>query len=327
MAGAAATAARRSAGSTCTSAGSSTPCCTCCTPASGTRCSTTWATCRRPSRSSACSTRATSRRPPTRTPAAFYVEATEVEERDGAFSFHGQPVTREFGKMGKSLKNAVAPDDICRDYGADTLRLYEMYMGRLEQSKPWNTRDIVGVFRFLQRVWRLFVEEESGRLRVVDRPADDATRRLLHQTIAAVSDDMQDMRFNTAIAKLIELTNHLTPVVAASGELPREVAEPFVLMLTPMAPALRRGAVGPAGPRAHLGLRAVADGRSRAARRGRGRDRGAGQRQATGHDHRRRLRSRTTAARWRRRPASTPTSPPTWRARRSGRWSWCPGGS
>jgi leucyl-tRNA synthetase len=109
-------------------------------------------------------------------------------------------------------------------------------MGRLEQSKPWNTRDIVGVFRFLQRVWRLFVEEESGRLRVVDRPADDATRRLLHQTIAAVGDDMQDMRFNTAIAKLIELTNHLTPVVAASGELPREVAEPFVLMLTPMAP-------------------------------------------------------------------------------------------
>jgi leucyl-tRNA synthetase len=158
------------------------------------------------------------------------------EARDGTFSFHGQPVTREFGKMGKSLKNAVAPDDICRDYGADTLRLYEMYMGRLEQSKPWNTRDIVGVFRFLQRVWRLFVEEESGRLRVVDRPADDATRRLLHQTVAAVTDDMQDMRFNTAIAKLIELTNHLTPVVAASGELPREVAEPFVLMLTPMAP-------------------------------------------------------------------------------------------
>jgi leucyl-tRNA synthetase len=166
----------------------------------------------------------------------FYVEAEEVEARDGGFRWHDQPVTRVFGKMGKSLKNAVAPDDICRDYGADTLRLYEMYMGRLEQSKPWNTRDIVGVFRFLQRVWRLFVDEETGRSRVVDAPADDETRRRLHQTIAAVGDDLEDMRFNTAIAKLIELTNHLTPVVAGAGHLAREVADPLVLMLSPMAP-------------------------------------------------------------------------------------------
>ena len=84
--------------------------------------------------------------------------------------------------MGKSLKNAVAPDDIYRDYGADTLRLYEMFMGPLDASRPWNTADIVGVHRFLQRLWRNVVDEETGEVRVTDDPADDETRRLLHRT-------------------------------------------------------------------------------------------------------------------------------------------------
>ena len=78
--------------------------------------------------------------------------------------------------MGKSLKNAVAPDDIYRDYGADTLRLYEMFMGPIEASRPWNTADIIGVHRFLQRLWRNVVDEETGDARVDDQPADDATR-------------------------------------------------------------------------------------------------------------------------------------------------------
>jgi leucyl-tRNA synthetase len=168
----------------------------------------------------------------------IYVEAVDVVERDGQYFFEGGPVTREYGKMGKSLKNAVAPDDMYEQYGADTLRLYEMFMGPLDASRPWETQDVVGMYRFLQRLWRNLVDEQTGKTRVVDTPADDDTRRLLHRTIDAVRADMEHLRFNTAIAKLIELNNHLTSVVAAEGGTPREVAEPFVLMLAPLAPHL-----------------------------------------------------------------------------------------
>jgi leucyl-tRNA synthetase len=165
-----------------------------------------------------------------------YVEASEVVGRDGAFLFDGAPVSREFGKMGKSLKNSVTPDDIFREYGADTLRLYEMSTGPLEVSRPWNTSDIVGVYRFLQRLWRNIVDEETGLARVSDASADDETRRVLHRTIAAVRDDMASMSFNTAIARLIECNNHLTHVVARDGAAPREVVLPLVLMVAPLAP-------------------------------------------------------------------------------------------
>jgi leucyl-tRNA synthetase len=139
--------------------------------------------------------------------------------------------------MGKSLKNSVTPDDMYDEYGADTMRLYEMSMGPLEQSRPWETRAVVGMYRFLQRLWRNLVDEQSGAVRVSDDRADDATRRLLHRTVAAVRADMDALRFNTAIAKLIELNNHLIGV-AAAGEIPREVAEPLVLMVAPLAPHL-----------------------------------------------------------------------------------------
>ena len=165
-----------------------------------------------------------------------YVEAEEVEARDGQFFFEGAPVNREFGKMGKSLRNAVAPDDIYRDYGADTLRLYEMFMGPLDKERPWSTADIVGVHRFLQRLWRNFVDETTGESRVADVPADDDTRRLLHRTIDAVGTDMAAMSFNTAIARLFELNNHLTTLLQAGGALPREVATPLTLMVAPLAP-------------------------------------------------------------------------------------------
>ena len=138
--------------------------------------------------------------------------------------------------MGKSLKNVVTPDDIYRDYGADTLRLYEMFMGPLDASRPWSTADIAGVHRFLQRLWRNSVDEDSGETRVTDTPADDETVRLLHRTIAAVRADMAELKFNTAIARLFELNNRLTQVTAEHAAAPRGVIEPLVLMLAPLTP-------------------------------------------------------------------------------------------
>ena len=109
-----------------------------------------------------------------------------------------------------------------------------MYMGPLEASKPWNTRDIVGVNRFLRRVWRNFVDEESGAILVSDHAATDAQMRILHKTIVRMTADMERMSFNTAIAALIEF---IAEFVAADS-IPRAVAEPFVLMLAPLAPHL-----------------------------------------------------------------------------------------
>ena len=161
----------------------------------------------------------------------IYVEATDVFERDGAYFYAEQPVIREWGKMGKSLKNAVTPDVICQSYGADTLRLYEMAMGPLDASRPWETRDVVGMYRFLQRLWRNVIDEETGEVSLLDGPADLDTQRLLHRTISGVRDDMDGLRFNTAIAKLIELNNHLTKL----GGCPADIAEPLVLMVAPLA--------------------------------------------------------------------------------------------
>jgi leucyl-tRNA synthetase len=165
-----------------------------------------------------------------------YVPAAEVEERDGGYFFDGRPVTREYGKMGKSLKNAVTPDDMYRDYGADTLRLYEMFSGPLDASRPWNPADVIGVHRFIQRLWRNVVDEATGESHVDDAEADDETLRLLHRTIAAVRDDMADLAFNTAIARLFELNNRLTAVVAERGHAPREVVEAMLRMVGPLAP-------------------------------------------------------------------------------------------
>ena len=99
-----------------------------------------------------------------------YVPAEEVVERDGGYYLGDLPVNREYGKMGKSLKNVVTPDDMCAAYGADTFRVYEMSMGPLEVSRPWETRAVVGSYRFLQRVWRAVVDEQTGDLRVTERP-------------------------------------------------------------------------------------------------------------------------------------------------------------
>jgi leucyl-tRNA synthetase len=111
-----------------------------------------------------------------------------------------------------------------------------MFMGPLDASRPWSTTDIIGVHRFLQRLWRNVVDEDTGALRVVDDPADDDTRRVLHRTIAAVREDMAELKSNTAIARLFELNNRLTSVVTDTGRAPREVVAPLVLMLSPLTP-------------------------------------------------------------------------------------------
>ncbi|WP_426572220.1 leucine--tRNA ligase [Aquihabitans sp. McL0605] len=165
----------------------------------------------------------------------FPVPAEDVVADGDRYLYEGKEVTRELGKMGKSLKNAVAPDEMCERYGADTLRLYEMFGGPLDQSRPWDTTAVVGMYRLLQRVWRVFVDEDDGTPRVSDDQPDEDTQRALHRTIAAVRDGMETLRFNTSIARITELTNHLTSTYPDGG-VPRTVAEPLALLLAPVAP-------------------------------------------------------------------------------------------
>jgi leucyl-tRNA synthetase len=181
----------------------------------------------------------------------IYVPAADVVvAADGSASYQGQAVTRRSGKMGKSLKNGVSPEEMYRRYGADTLRLYEMAMGPLEVDKPWRTDDVIGVHRFLQRLWRCMVDEQTGVLTVTDAPLDAATARALHSTIASMRRDLGLLRFNTAIARLTELVAVAARLSATSGTagtdtdsgsapgggLPRALAEPLVLMIAPLAP-------------------------------------------------------------------------------------------
>jgi leucyl-tRNA synthetase len=165
----------------------------------------------------------------------FYVEAAEVVERDGKYFYDGEEVTVEFGKIGKSLKNTVTPDEFIAGYGADTFRLFEMFSGPLEQSRPWDVKAIVGPYRLLQRVWRVVVDETTGETHVSDDPVPDELNRLLHKAIAAVREGYETLRFNTSIARVTELNNAITSAYPHGGA-PRALAEPLVLMLAPLAP-------------------------------------------------------------------------------------------
>ena len=165
----------------------------------------------------------------------FYVEAAAVEEHDGHYFFEGDEVNVEFGKIGKSLKNVVTPDEFIAAWGADTFRMFEMFSGPLEQSRPWDAKAIVGPFRLLQRIWRVVLSEETGVVHVSDEDVPDELNRLLHKTIAAVRDGYESLRFNTSIARITELNNAVTQAYPHGGA-PRAVAEPMVLMLAPLAP-------------------------------------------------------------------------------------------
>ena len=138
-------------------------------------------------------------------------------------------------KMSKSRGNVVNPDDMIDQFGADAVRLYEMFMGPLEAMKPWSTRGVEGVTRFLERVWRLMVDEQ-GRLScaVVSTTPSLDHERLLHQTIKKVTEDIEALRFNTAISQMMIFTNEMTKAQPR----PRGVIEPFVLLLSPFAPHL-----------------------------------------------------------------------------------------
>ncbi len=148
----------------------------------------------------------------------------------------GDPVERIVAKMSKSLRNVVSPDEIIAQYGADTFRLYEMYMGPLEGSKPWNTRDVPGLHKLCQRIWRLFIDEATDKLSpaVTDDPPDEASLRALHKTTQRVTQEIEQLKFNTAIAALFDFVNTLTPMPRRS----RKVLETFVLVLAPFAPHL-----------------------------------------------------------------------------------------
>jgi leucyl-tRNA synthetase len=138
-------------------------------------------------------------------------------------------------KMSKSRGNVVNPDQMIDRFGADAVRMYEMFMGPLEAMKPWSTRGVEGVTRFLERVWRLMVDED-GRLSdaVVTSPPSLDHQRLLHQTIKKVTDDIEGLRFNTAISQMMVFTNEMTK----AERRPRGLLEPFVLLLSPFAPHL-----------------------------------------------------------------------------------------
>ncbi|UHA74223.1 leucine--tRNA ligase [Paenibacillus sp. 481] len=136
-------------------------------------------------------------------------------------------------KMSKSRGNVINPDIIVNEYGADTLRMYEMFMGPLEATKPWNTNGVEGMYRFLSRIWRLFVSD-NGQLneKISDAPADDAFVRTWHKTVKKVTDDFEGLRFNTAISQLMIFINDAYKV----DVLPRKAMESFVQLLSPLAP-------------------------------------------------------------------------------------------
>lgn len=179
------------------------------------------------------------------------VPVDHVEEAPGGGFVErgvGTPVVQTIAKMSKTLKNVINPDDVIAEYGADTMRLYEMYMGPLEASKPWNPRDITGMFRFLQKAWRMVIDEATGAPRLADR-ADEAAERELHRTIARIGPQIEKLSFNTAIADLIKFVN-----AAPAAGLARSQAERFALILAPFAPHIAEemwSRLGHAGSLAH----------------------------------------------------------------------------
>ncbi|HEY4222409.1 MAG TPA: class I tRNA ligase family protein, partial [Myxococcota bacterium] len=172
--------------------------------------------------------------------AGKYYGVDDVEERDGKWYAKGGDVVldTQIEKMSKSKYNVVNPDDVIRDYGADALRLYELFMGPLEQVKPWQMAGVEGVSRFLARTWRLCVDEEtdqvSGRITDAAASSEPEIEKQLHRTIKKVKEDSEALRFNTAISAMMTFVNEAT----AAKTLPRSVASTFMQVLAPYAPHL-----------------------------------------------------------------------------------------
>jgi leucyl-tRNA synthetase len=172
---------------------------------------------------------------------AAKVPADQVEKQGEHFVLRDAPKIRVESrayKMSKSRGNVVNPDQVVRDFGADSLRLYEMFMGPLEATKPWSTTGVSGVRGFLDRCWRLIVDERADDLRLAPQVCDDAPSdaqlRELHRTIDKVTRDIQALSFNTAIARMMEFVNFCTPL----DRRPRGILEPFLTILSPFAPHL-----------------------------------------------------------------------------------------
>jgi len=154
-----------------------------------------------------------------------YKDAEFIVEDTGKFI-----VGREVEKMSKSKYNVVTPDDICEEYGADTLRLYEMFLGPLEQAKPWNTAGITGVFGFLKKLWKLYFDE-SGLI-VTSNPASPEALKALHKTIKKVNEDIEGFSFNTSVSQFMIAVNELTALKCHE----RSVLEPLAILVSPYAP-------------------------------------------------------------------------------------------
>jgi leucyl-tRNA synthetase len=139
-------------------------------------------------------------------------------------------------KMSKSRGNVINPDEVVKDYGADSLRLYEMFMGPLEQTKPWQMSGVEGVYRFLGRVWRMIVDERAETVKLAEAVSDaaptDEQLRVLHKTIKAVTDDIDRLSFNTAISRMMEFSNFMS----SESVRPKSVLSQFVQLLSPFAP-------------------------------------------------------------------------------------------
>ncbi|MBI1318803.1 MAG: leucine--tRNA ligase [Candidatus Hydrogenedens sp.] len=166
-----------------------------------------------------------------------YYYPHEVEKRGDQWHAKesSEPVNTQVEKMSKSRFNVVNPDDVIREYGADSMRLYEMFMGPLDREKPWNDEGVQGVFRFLKRVWSLYVTEDGGlHPRIVAESGSAEVTKQLHKTIKAVGHDIEHLLFNTAISRMMEFVN----AALKAESVDRAAAEQFVLVLAPFAPHL-----------------------------------------------------------------------------------------
>ncbi len=161
----------------------------------------------------------------------WYPEQCELRDGQWVVKDTGAPVRTEVEKMSKSRYNVVNPNDVVAEYGADALRLYEMFMGPLEAVKPWQTSGVLGVYRFLERVWRMFVDETTGETRAAEAPLNVDQRRALHAAIKETTEGIEALRLNTPIAKMMELVNAMR-----GAALPKDDARDFLLLLHPFAP-------------------------------------------------------------------------------------------